>query len=133
MHLRAPPENGMNASLSHSPMNLSGLNACGSSQYRATQLFVNPLTKLVHDAVLTIIVNSRDADPDCGSCRDGERNGLSRSIPNTEGGVLSTTLRDESCLGLSPMVIRYFEICAMTTDHWEHPQGFVYCAASTRI
>ena len=35
MHALAPPENGIKASLSHLPMNLSGLKVYGSSQYRA--------------------------------------------------------------------------------------------------
>jgi len=45
MHALAPPENGTNASLFHSPMNLSGLKVDGSSQYRAAWLPVNRLTR----------------------------------------------------------------------------------------
>ena len=92
------------------------------------------MIRLVHDAVLTIIMNSRDTDPDFGPCRDWERKGPPGSIPNPKGGVLGTTLRDERYLVLPSMVICYnFNICAMTTDRWEDPQGFVYCAASTII
>ena len=57
----------MNASLFHSPMNLSGLNVCGSSQYRATQFFVNLLIRLVDEGVLTIIMKSGDADAGHGT------------------------------------------------------------------
>ena len=46
MHALAPPENGMKASLSHFPMNLSGLNVNGSSQYRAAQASVSHLNRL---------------------------------------------------------------------------------------
>ena len=98
------------------------------------QLFVNPLAKFADEAVLTIIMNSGDADAGHGSGRDWERNGLSGSISNAEGGVLGTILRDQSYLGLLPMVICYgFEINATTTYHREHPQGFVYCAVTMGI
>ena len=40
----APPENGVKASLFHSPRNLSGLKETGSSQYRAAQFTVNHLS-----------------------------------------------------------------------------------------
>ena len=46
MHPLAPPENGIKASLSHLPMNLSGLKVNGSSQYRAAWFFVNYLGRL---------------------------------------------------------------------------------------
>ena len=85
MRLRALLENGMNASLFHSPMNLSGLNVYGSSQYRATQLFVNPLIRLVDEAALTIIMNSGDADADHGPSRDRERHRLSSFVSNVRG------------------------------------------------
>ena len=98
MHAREPLENGMNASLFHSPINLSGLNVCGSSQYRATTLFVNSLIRFGDEAVLTIIMKSGDADAGHGPCRDRERDCSSGLISNTEGGVLSTILRDESYL-----------------------------------
>ena len=45
MHALAPPENGTKLSLSHSPMNLSGLKLNGSSQYRAAWFSVNHLTR----------------------------------------------------------------------------------------
>ena len=70
MCLRAPLESGTNASLFHSPMNLSGLNVYGSSQYRPTQVFVNPPIRPADEAVLTIIMNSGDADADHGPSRD---------------------------------------------------------------
>ena len=125
-HARAPLENGTNASLFHSPMNLSGLNVCGSSQYRATQFFVNLLIRLVDEAVLTIIMKSRDTDGGHGPGRDRERNRFPGFISNAEGGVLGTTLRNETCLELwSIVTCNNSEICGMVAYHREHPQGFV--------
>ena len=46
MHALAPPENGINASLSHFFMNLSGLKVNGSSQYRAAYYSVSHLRVL---------------------------------------------------------------------------------------
>ena len=133
-HARAPFENGTNASLFHSPMNLSGLNVCGSSQYRATQFFVNLLIRLVDEAVLTIIMKSRDADGGHGPSRDRERNRFPGFISNAKGGVIGAILRDDSYLELSSMVICHnSEICATMAYHREHPQGFVYRAMSTGI
>ena len=98
MHLRAPLENGTNASSFRSPMNLPGLNVYGSSQYRAAQLFINSLIRVVDEVVPTIIMESRDADVDNCPGRDRERNRLSSFISNAESGILGTILRSDGCL-----------------------------------
>ena len=79
-------------------MNLSGLNVYGSSQYRAAQLFINPLIRLVDEVVLTIIMESRDADVEYGPGRDRERNRLSGFVSSAESGILGTILRSDGCL-----------------------------------
>ena len=50
-------------------------------------------------AVLTIIMNSRDADAEHGPSRNWERHRLSGFISNVEGGVLGAILRGDRCLG----------------------------------
>ena len=47
-------------------MNLSGLKAYGSFQYRAVQSYVNGLTRLVDEVSLTIVMEPTDADVDLG-------------------------------------------------------------------
>ena len=49
MQALGPTENGINASLFHSPKNLSGLKVNGSSQYRAVRLFVNNLSRFAEE------------------------------------------------------------------------------------
>ena len=98
------------------------------------QFSVNLLIRLVDEAVLTIIMKSRDADRSHGPGRDRERNRFSGFTSNAEGGVLGTILRDESYLELSSTVIYHnSEIRATMAYHREHPQGFVYCAMSMEI
>ena len=102
MHALAPPENGTKLSLSHSPMNLSGLKLNGSSQYRAVWLSVNHLTRSAgYKVSLTIIMKSSDINDDLAPGTDRKHSCLTCSISDDESSVLGTVLRNDMCLGLS--------------------------------
>ena len=101
MHALAPPENGIKVSLSHSPMNLSGLKVNGSSQYRAAWFPVNYLLGPLDKVILTIVMKPSDVDDDPGPSRDWENSCLTGSVPNDESSVLGTVLYDDRCLGSS--------------------------------